>query len=124
MKTFVVNKKKYTSKPFDFNCVCDLEDMGITLEDMKRKSLSLIRGYLTICSGLDKEDAGAELQAHLISGEKLDSVTDAISHELEKSDFFRAIAKRAEAETAEMEDAEEKAAVVEIKKQKKENLEE
>lgn len=103
MKTFDVNGKQYKGKEFDFNLVCDLEDMGVTLEDMQKKNLSLIRGYFGLCAGLDREKAGSELQAHLISGKKFESLTDVMSDEMEKSDFFRALSKTAETEDAEVE---------------------
>lgn len=103
MKTFEVNGKRYKRKEFDFNLVCDLEDMGVSLDDMQKKNLSLIRGYFGLCAGLGKEEAGAELQAHLISGKKFESLTDVMSDEMEKSDFFRALSKTAETEDAEVE---------------------
>lgn len=106
MKTFEVNGKQYEGKAFDFNLVCDLEDMGVSLDDMQKKNLSLIRAYFGICAGLDAERAGAELQAHLISGKKFESITDVMSEELEKSDFFRALQKTAETEDTAVETAE------------------
>lgn len=103
MKTFEVNGKQYKGKEFDFNLVCDLEDMGVSLDDMQKKNLSLIRGYFGLCAGLDKEEAGAELQEHLISGKKFESLTDVMHDEMEKSDFFRALSKTAETEDTEVE---------------------
>lgn len=106
MKTFEVNGKQYKGKEFDFNLVCDLEDMGVTLEDMQKKNLSLIRGYFGLCAGLDRDEAGAELQAHLVSGKKFESLNEAMSDAMEKSDFFRALGKTAETEDATVETAE------------------
>ena len=37
MRTFTVNEKSYKAKDFDFNLVCDLEDMGISLDQIKKK---------------------------------------------------------------------------------------
>lgn len=117
MKTFEVNGKQYKGKGFDFNLVCDLEDMGVSLDDMRNKNLSLIRAYFGICAGLDAERAGAELQKHLISGKKFESITDVMSEELEKSDFFRALQKTAETEDAEVETEEKQEAKTEQKKE-------
>lgn len=103
MKTFEVNGKQYKGKEFDFNLVCDLEDMGVTLDDMQKKNLSLIRGYFGLCAGLDRDEAGAELQAHIINGKKFESLTDALSEAMEKSDFFRALQKTEETEDATVE---------------------
>lgn len=107
MKTFKVNGKQYEGKEFDFNLMCDLEDMGVSLDDMQKKNLSLIRGYFGLCAGIDAEKAGAELQAHLVSGKKFDSLTDVMSDEMEKSDFFRALQKTEKTEDAEVETVEE-----------------
>lgn len=107
MKTFEVNGKQYKGKEFDFNLVCDLEDMGVSIDDMQKKNLSLIRGYFGLCAGLDAERAGSELQAHLISGKRFESLTDVMSDAMEKSDFFRALQKTAETEDTEVEAAEE-----------------
>lgn len=45
MNTFTVNGTEYKAKPFDFNLVCDLEDMGISLEEAGRKPMSMVRAY-------------------------------------------------------------------------------
>ena len=37
--TFTVNGKTYKAKPFDFNMVCDLEDMGISMQDASNKPM-------------------------------------------------------------------------------------
>ena len=35
MKTFEINGKEYSGKPFDFNLVCDLEDWAYQLNPWK-----------------------------------------------------------------------------------------
>lgn len=119
MKTFTVNEKEYKAKPFDFNLICDLEDMGVPMEEMKRKSMSTIRGYFGICAELGRGAAGAELQAHIINGGDFTDLLKAMSEEMEKSDFFRALNKAAETEDAAVEASEEPEA-----EQKKEDWEE
>lgn len=101
--TFAVNRKKYKAKPFDLNMVCDLEDFGISLAEMKSKSMSMVRAYFALCANLDKDDAGIEIQQHLIGGGTFNDIIDAMKKEMEESDFFRAISKTAEAETTEEE---------------------
>lgn len=101
MNTFTVNGKEYKAKPFDFNLVCDLEDMGISLEQATNKPMSMVRAYFGLCTGKGKEYAGKELEAHIIGGGKFDDIMAAMSDEMEKSDFFRNLNKTAEAEDAE-----------------------
>lgn len=108
MNTFTVNGTEYKAKPFDFNLVCDLEDMGISLEEAGKKPMSMVRAYFGLCVGRGKEYAGKELEAHIIGGGKFDNIITAMSDEMEKSDFFRNLNKTAETEAATDETAESK----------------
>lgn len=101
MNTFTVNGKEYKAKPFDFNLVCDLEDMGISLEQAGNKPISMVRAYFGLCAGKGKGYAGKELEAHIISGGKFDDIMTAMSDEMEKSDFFQSLTKTAETEVME-----------------------
>ena len=106
MNTFKINGTEYKAKPFDFNLVCDLEDMGISLEQAEKKPMSMVRAYFGMCAGKGKEYAGKELEAHIISGGKFDDIMTAMSDEMEKSDFFRNLGKTAEEKTTEKPTAE------------------
>lgn len=109
MNTFIVNGKEYKAKPFDFNLVCDLEDMGISLEQASNKPMSMVRAYFGLCAGKGKELAGKEMESHIISGGTFDDIMTAMSAEMEKSDFFRNLNKKTETETTANEgEAEEK----------------
>lgn len=108
MNTFTVNGTEYKAKPFDFNMVCDLEDMGISLEEAGRKPMSMVRAYFGMCAGKGKEYAGKELEAHIIDGGKFDDIMTAMSDEMDKSDFFRNLSKTAEEETTKNSTAERK----------------
>lgn len=101
MKMFKINKEEYKSKPMDFNFMCDLEDMGVSVVDMDGKNMSLIRGYFALCAGITKEQAGKEIQAHLAGGGKFDEIMEVIRYEMENSDFFRNAKKTEETETTE-----------------------
>lgn len=101
MKTFKVNGRDYIAREFDFNLVCDLEDMGLSMEAMADKPMSMVRAYFGICSGLSRDEAGKEMEAHLIGGGNLDDVMDAMSEKLEKSDFFQNLSKTEKTEVTE-----------------------
>lgn len=94
--TFVVNGVTYVAKPFDFDMVCELEDMGVTFERIDKMPMSLIRAYFAICANTDKEQAAALIQNHMINGGKLDDITSSMSKEMENSDFFRALSAKEE----------------------------
>lgn len=110
MNTFKVNGIEYKAKPFDFNLVCDLEDMGITMSNMAGRSTSLIRAYFGLCSGLGKEDAGKEIEQQFIKYGDLNEISEALNKEMETSDFFRSLTERAKETNAEGEKAESKKA--------------
>ena len=101
MKTFEINGNKYQSKEFTFGTVCDMEDRGISMADIEKKPFATFRAYFSICSGLDMEDAGAEMNNHVIKGGNFDKLGEALADEMEKSDFFRALDKTAETENRE-----------------------
>lgn len=101
MKTFTVNGKEYKAKAFDFNLICDLEDMGISLQEAGNKPMSMVRAYFGLCVGKGKEYAGKEMESHIINGGSFEDIINVMSDEMEKSDFFRNLNKKAEQEVTE-----------------------
>ena len=97
---FAVNKVTYIAKPFDFDMVCELEDMGVTFERIDKMPMSLIRAYFAICAGVSKEQAALLIQNHMINGGKLEDITDPMAKEMNDSDFFRAISESKEQENS------------------------
>ena len=104
-RVFNVNNKTYVAKEFTFNLLCDLEDQGLSLEDIEKKPMSLIRTYVAFCGNVSKEVAGREIEAHVISGNKLNDILEVLSEEMNNSGFFRSL--RENSETEEAEDSEE-----------------
>ena len=100
---FVINGKRYKAKPFDFNTVCDLEDNGVSLAEMQKKPMSMVRAYFSLCFKGSKEDAGAEIQAHVVNGGNFNEVYEAMGAEMNESDFFQALNKKEDEETPEVE---------------------
>lgn len=101
MNAFTVNGTEYKAKSFDFNLVCDLEDMGISLEEMGNKKMSMVRAYFALCTGKGSEFAGRELNEHFVNGGKFEGIINALNKEMEVSDFFQVLNKTAETEDAE-----------------------
>ena len=95
---FVINKVSYVAKPFDFDMVCELEDMGVTFERIDKMPMSLIRAYFAICAGIPKEQAALLIQNHMVNGGKIDDITEAMAKEMNDSDFFRALSEKQEQE--------------------------
>ena len=116
MKTFEVNGKEYNAKPFTFNTVCDLEDMGVSMGDIQRKPMSMVRAYFAICSGRGAQFAGQEMEKHIISGGDFTKIMEITSNEMNASDFFRSLNKKEETEDAEGETEEAEVAAEKPKK--------
>ena len=99
MKRFKVNGKEYVGKELDFNAVCDLEDMGVELSNAGKAPMSMIRGYLAFCGNMSAEEAGREIQAHIMAGNKFDEISLVMQEQMETSDFFRSLSQTEEEET-------------------------
>ena len=98
-KLFTVNGKSYRAKEFDFNFLCDLEDQNLSLEDIDKKPMSLIRSYLAFSANISKEEAGKEIEAHLEGGGKFNDIVEIMSQQMQDSGFFRSISKDKEEDT-------------------------
>ena len=98
-KTFEVNNKIYKAKEFNFNLLCDLEEQGLSLDEVEKKPMSLVRTYFMFCSGLSKENAGLEIEAHVEKGGEFTEIVAIISEQMQESGFFRSLNK----ETAKVE---------------------
>ena len=93
MKLLTVNGKSYKAKEFDFNFLCDLEEKNLSLEDIDKKPLQLIRTYLAFSANISEEQAGQEIEMHIEGGGKFNDVIDVMSQQMQDSGFFRAISK-------------------------------
>lgn len=96
-KTFSINNKLYTAKDFTFNLLCDLEETGLSLDDMEKKPMSLIRSYFMFCAGIGKEEAGTEIEEHISKGGKFTDILDVMGEKMNDSGFFRSLNKTTEA---------------------------
>ena len=103
MKTyFTLNNRRYEAREFDFNLICDLQELGINILDMsgmRNNPVTAIRAYASLCIGSDKETAGEEIQAHVINGGGFDEILEAMQKKMEESDFFQALNKDSEEKT-------------------------
>lgn len=89
MNTFTLNGNTVVAKKFDFNLVCDLEDRGVSLQESGNKPMAMVRAYVAICLGASNDVAGKELEEHISNGGSFETVFEAMSKEMESSDFFR-----------------------------------
>lgn len=100
MKMITINGKAYVRADMDYNMLCDLEDAGISLSEIKGKSMSFIRAYIARCMNTDTETAGKELNAHFVNGGSFEGIMDVIKEVIDESGFFQALGKGTEKETS------------------------
>lgn len=103
--TFTINNKTYKAKDVTFNFMCLLEDRGLPIDQIDNKPMKVGREYLAYCGGMSSEEAGDEIEKHIISGGNLSGLYDAFTNAISESDFFQALGKAqntpTEEETAE-----------------------
>lgn len=92
MNTFVINGKTYKAKDITFNFMCFLEEKDLPIEQIESKPMKFGREYLAYCGGLTSEQAGMEIDEHVINGGELSVLYDAMGEALDNSGFFRAMA--------------------------------
>lgn len=91
MNTFTLNGTLVPAKRFDFNMLCNLEDLGVSISEADKKPMALVRAYVAICLGSNLDYAGQQMEQHLIGGGSFEDIMDVMSKEMESSDFFRNI---------------------------------
>lgn len=96
MKKFTINGKEYVAKEFDFEMVCDFEEMGLEMADMGNKQMSFLRAYFALCANKNKTIASREIQAHIMNGGTLEELIKVMFEQIENSDFFQNAMKQAE----------------------------
>lgn len=98
---FTINGKEYEGAKYDYNTHCELQEMGVEVLEIKKKPQAIMRAYLAISSGMDLEDAGKEIEQHIINGGDLSDIIIALLKEMDQSDFFQAIINRAKKDSTE-----------------------
>lgn len=95
-KEIVINGKVYPAKEITFNSVCQFEDMGIPMSEIEAKSIMFIRAYAAMCMDKKAEQAGEEIEKHIMNGGSMEDIAKVLRDAVEESDFFQALSKRAE----------------------------
>ena len=94
-----INGKTYKEPELDFNAICDLEELGVNIFQADRRRFSICRAYFAYVAGIDLEDAGKEIEAHMSNGGKFMDVYEAMTKSLTESGFFKASRKALNEET-------------------------
>lgn len=107
----IINGKTYTVPELDFNAMCELEDMGVVINEMDKKVMTTVRGFLALAMNSDMESAGRELEEYIASGGKMETIVEEMNRAVSESGFFQALSQKAKTENrtdkkAETEEAE------------------
>ena len=97
MNTFKINGKTLTAKPVDFGMMVELEDRGITAEEIASKKFRLVKVYVALCAGCSDEEAVALINE---DPQALPMVLEAFMKEVDASGFFQKLNAGAETENA------------------------
>lgn len=98
-KVIEINEKKFKPAELTFNNVVKLEDMGVSLMDTDKHSMALVRGYVALCENISEEEAGNELEQHVIKDGTIESIAECLSEAVNESGFFQALNKKEEEKT-------------------------
>lgn len=90
-----INGHIYPTKEITFNTVCRFEEMGIPMAEIEEKSIMFIRAYAAMCMGKKADQAGEEIENHIINGGSMDDIAEVLKEAVEESGFFQALSKRA-----------------------------
>lgn len=96
-----INGKNITIKELDFNGISDLSELGIEVTDLAGvaaglKAFPVVRAFVALNTGTDKQVAGELLQQHILGGGTLDELFGAIAKSIEGSGFLQTLLKRQE----------------------------
>lgn len=90
MKKITINSKDYKlDKAIDFNAICELEDLGLSVTNIKKTNMSALRALLAWYGDMTPDEAGYEILEHLKNGGSFDDCVPLINCLLD-SDFFQA----------------------------------
>lgn len=91
----IINGKEITAKPIDFNATIELNDLGGDIYSFGTKPLAALRAYLAYCEGVSAEEAGQEIEAHIVWGGDLSDLSTAFMKACDDSAFFKAMITKA-----------------------------
>lgn len=97
----IINGKEYRNVPITFNVFCKLEEMGVSVTNIENQLFTAARAYAGICMKKPAAYVGNEIEQHVINGGKITDIVNVFSQELEKSDFFQAMARQTAEEAEE-----------------------
>lgn len=95
--TVVINNKSIRIKPINFEAICDLEDLGLDLKAVGKKTFSAFRCVLAYNADISLSEASSEIESHIKNGGKINDLFPLVEA-VTSSDFFNSLVKSAESQ--------------------------
>ena len=92
-----INDKVYPVPELDFNAVCELNELGVDIMNakaMRKNALIAARAIVAWIMDADVEEAGMEIQEHIVGGGGLEEIFEAFNAAVSSSGFFTAMGNR------------------------------
>ena len=86
---FKINGKEYNGAKFDYNAYCSLSEMGIPVDKLLTDPFVGVRGYLALSGNMSVQEAGNELEQHIINDGDLSDISKVFADEIKASGFFQ-----------------------------------
>lgn len=96
-----LNGKEYKIKDVDFDGMCELEELGLSLTTVKNKPLTAFRALVSYYCDLPLDEAAKEIEEHLKNGGDFTKIYSDLVERLSESGFFRLISAKQKATESE-----------------------
>lgn len=93
MEKITINGKEFELREIDFNALCELEKLGMSIIDIQDKTFSSIRALTAFTMKCDLDTAGKAIESHIKNGGKINDFTP-LFEMVSKSDFFRNLSQQ------------------------------
>ena len=93
MEKITINGKEFELRKIDFNAICELEDLGMSIVDVRSKTFNSLRALVAFVEKCDLEESSKEIEAHLTNKGKINDFAPLFDM-VKKSDFFRNISQQ------------------------------
>jgi len=94
MVKVTINDVVYTVPELNFNAVCTLAEAGVDIMNtkaMRKNVVNSARGIVAWIMDVEPEEAGNEIEQHVINGGTIDTIFEAFGKAVDESGFFSAM---------------------------------
>ena len=96
-RTITINGQSYPVPEVDFNAVCELQERGVDVmnpKSIRKRHIPVARAIVAWIMDTDVEEAGIEIQEHILNGGDLAPIFEGFWKEVEESNFFKSLQKK------------------------------